>query len=55
MNENLLPPAIVDLLGKYKAAKDINEKTALEVRLNDITVAVQEALNQNKNKMKARF
>ena len=45
MNVNLLPPSIVDLVEKFKASKNINEKTALEIRLKDIVVYVNAALD----------
>jgi hypothetical protein len=44
MNENLIPAVIIDLVTKYKAAKDINEKTALENRLTDIRNYLNEVL-----------
>jgi hypothetical protein len=54
MNENLIPPAVVDLGTKYIAATDINEKTNLEVRIDD-TIKYLEAIRNVKKGRQGGF
>ena len=49
INENLLPPGIVDLVARYNKAKGSNEKSALEIRLKDIVQYVQFSLSAKAN------
>ena len=50
MNENLIPQVIIDLVQKYHESKDVNEKTALEMRLNDTLNYLQVALNVGRSR-----
>lgn len=49
INENLLPPSIVDLLTKYrKLERETNEKIMIRSRLETIQKAIEHELNRNK-------